>query len=93
VQAVEEEAVRICVTKKVNPSEEVRELVLFTSPVGSSRGRWMGPAPACLGGAYDVELDFPDEVWAFELLAAGSEERIDWSMACLAGGGGRKGSP
>lgn len=80
VRAIGGEAVRINITERVNPSGGTQEVVLFASPVGSSRGRWMGPEPA-RPGVYDVELDFPDEVGAFEVLAPGRRAAIDWSEA------------
>ena len=69
---------RINITERANPSGGTQEVVLFASPVGSSRGRWMGPEPA-RPGVCDVELDFPDAVGAFEVLAPGGRAAIDWS--------------
>ncbi len=70
---------KINITERVNPSAGAQEVVLFASPVGISRGRWMGPEPARLA-VYDVELDFPDEVGGFDVLLAGGEGMIEWSV-------------
>ena len=73
-----DEAVRINITETLSSSAGAKDVVLFASPLGSSRGRWMGPELARPGGVYDVELDFPDQVGAFEVLAPGSAERLHW---------------
>ena len=66
---------RILITDIDHVQGEAAERIIFSSDVGRSPARWMGRNAARLG-EFEVELDFPDEVGGFEILAPGAPAGI-----------------